>query len=124
MHPAFQASQVINKLVNKDKSGISINKSASLNLCLTTSSSSTLPAHNIHPAPLAYSADFSLKTAYQGKLLNNDQTRYNNERHEERNHQYQLNSVHNDSDESDSEEIDLTSNGCIDFSNNDNNNNK
>lgn len=79
-----------------------------------------LTAHGSHPASLTYSADFSLKTAYHGKMLSNG-INYS-DRVDERSSQHLQHLAGEHSDESDSEEIDLTSNGCIDFSNNNNNN--
>lgn len=141
MHPAFQAPasalQHIDKLSANEKLSTSststsspspiINKNGSMNLSLTTPLAAT---HMASAGILTYSADFSLKTGYNGKMLSNGMGgAHYMERIDEQN-SHHINRIcgnngmdHDGSgDESDSEEIDLTSNGCIDFSNNNNNN--
>lgn len=107
MHPAFQSPHQTDKISTGDKSA-AMSKPGPMHLSpmsLVTRPSGTF----------TYSADFRLKTGYAGKHLSNGAHYLNRIDH------------HSDGirdggsgDESDSEEIDLTSNVCIDFSNNNN----
>lgn len=134
MHPAFQAPaatlQHLDKLSVNEKLSTTTtasSKNGSMNLSLTTTAMPLAATHMTNTGILTYSADFSLKTGYNGKILGG--THYMDridERHSHQNNRICGNNEmdHDGSgDESDSEEIDLTSNGCIDFSNNNNNNN-
>lgn len=106
MHPAFQSPHQTDKSLASDKL-TSITKTGSINL-------SPMPIAPHPNGTLTYSADFSLKTSYAKHFSNGthylDRIGHHNDR---------IRDV-GSGDESDSEEIDLTSNGCIDFSNNNN----
>lgn len=109
MHPAFQAPHQSEKTTKHEKPTITKSRAPAHGL-------STMTLGNHGTNPLAYSAEFSLKADYTSKLMSNgthfaDRANGHHDRERES----------GSADESDSEEIDLTSNGCIDFSNNNNN---